>query len=593
MQDPFKFNPGNLLGALVCVALSSCGGSSDSGSSPVPIPASPSSGSLLVSKNYSEVLASYASAYPTQIPTPTTTPAVGASLAPGTRFDARPCVFNYTYANPAPAGSGTDPLFSSLWHLVNTGQKPPGTNTIAAKIGEDLRATQAWAINKGESVRVAVIDDGIEITHSDLIQNVAAFSSFDYTRTTPSAYPLPCLSDDTHGTSVAGIIAARDTNGIGTAGVAPRVQLAAFNALASGKDHDIADALNRDQALTGIYHNSWGSSDDGLLHGADTQYLEAIYRGVRYGRNGKGSIYVFPAGNGGCIYQVGNNCVEENSNFDAYVNNPAVLAICAVDDQGKQPYYGERGANILVCAPSSNYSDQNAVTTLSVQNGTRNDFGGTSASTPMVSGVVALMLSANNNLTWRDVRIILAQTARKNDISDTAWVRSTNLNFNDKYGFGVVDALAAVNQAKTWTSVGGSNSMKTCDIGTQTVNLTIPDLQSKSTTFNVNCPAITAIEFIEISFTYENIPGAATYSGDLKIELTSPIGTLSELATPRVCKLDGGSNTTECGDFNNWTFGSVRHLDEKASGVWTLKVSDKLAQGSGNWKSWGMRIHGR
>jgi proprotein convertase subtilisin/kexin type 2 len=242
----------------------------------------------------------------------------------------------------------------------------------------------------------------------------------------------------------------------------------------------------------------------------------------------------------------------------------------------------------LVCAPSSNYSDQNSITTLSVQNGTRSDFGGTSASTPMVSGVIALMLSANSSLTWRDVRIILAQTARQNDAADPAWVSSSGLRFNDKYGFGVVDASAAVTLAKTWASVGGSSTLKTCDIGSQAVNLSIPDLQSKSATFNVNCPSISAIEFIEVSFT-----SVHDYAGDLKIELVSPVGTISELATPRVCKLNGGSTTTDCGDYTDWKFGSVRHLNEKATGVWTLKVSDKLAQGSGTWKSWGMKIHGR
>ncbi len=573
MHDVTKLSTRTVLSVIFCTALSACGGSTDSGLK---------SGDLLVSKSFFDVLAPYSSTYPSQIPIPTDTPAVGARL---NRSD---CYFVYNYSAPVTPGSGPDPLFSTLWHLANTGQKPPGANTIAAKVGEDLRAVQAWAVNKGEGVKVAVIDDAIEITHNDLVQNIAPFSSFDYTRTTPSAYPLPCIIDDTHGTSVAGIIAARDNNNVGVAGVSPRIQLAAFNALGTGKDIDIADALNRDQALTSIYHNSWGSADNGLLHPADSRFLDAVYRGIRYGRGGKGSIYVFPAGNGGCIYQVGNNCVEENSNFDAYVNSPAVMTVCAVDDQGEQPFYGERGANILVCGPSSNYSDQNSVTTLSVQNGTRSDFGGTSASTPMVSGVIGLMLSANSNLSWRDVRIILAQTARKNDAADSAWVTSSGLHFNDKYGFGVADALAAVNQAKTWTTVGGSNTLKTCDIGTQTVSLAIPDLQSKSAGFNVNCPSITKIEFIEVSFT-----SVHEYAGDLKIELTSPIGTVSELATARVCKLNGGNTTTDCGDYTDWKFGSVRHLNESASGVWTLKVSDKLAQGSGTWKSWGMRIHGR
>ena len=332
------------------------------------------------------------------------------------------------------------------------------------------------------------------------------------------------------------------------------------------------------------------------MHSADKLFLDALYRGIRKGRNGKGSIYIFPAGNGGCIYQASGTCIEENSNFDAYVNNIAVITACAVDDQGLQPFYGERGANLLVCAPSSNYSDQNAITTLKVQGGTRTDFGGTSASTPMVSGVVALMLSANPNLTWRDVKLILAKTARKNSPTDSGWVSGPNgLNYNDKFGFGVVNAKAAVDAAKTWQSVGDFSGLLSCDIGTQTANLTIADLGSQTASFNVNCPQIGKIEFVEVTFKSSHDDGSdpKSYAGDLKIELTSPAGKVSELATPRVCKLNGTNVTTACGQYNDWKFGSVRHLDEAASGTWKLKVSDVLVEGTGVWKTWGLRIHGR
>ncbi len=573
--------------ALVLTLLTACGGGGGSSSTSPTVPPvvtgptdpGTSSGTLLATKFFGDFLSAYSTTYPTQIAVPSTTPAVGDRLNPST------CHYTYFYSAPAAVGSGNDPLFSKLWHLVNTGQSVAGG--LAARAGEDTKAYQAWTSTKGDGIRVAVIDDAIEITHPDLEPNVLARTSFDYTRPGQSAYPLPCVTEDTHGTSVAGILAARDLNGIGVAGVAPRAQLSAFNALATGLDTDIADALNREQQAISIYHNSWGSADDGLLHAADSQFLAALYRGVRLGRNGKGSIYVFPAGNGGCIYQVGgNNCVEENSNFDGYVNNPAVIVVCAVDDQGEQPYYGERGANVLVCAPSSNYSNQNMVASTAVGTGYTYNFGGTSASTPMVSGVVAMMLQANPALTWRDVRIILARSARKNNASDSRWVTSSGLNFNDKYGFGVVDAVAAVALSKTWSSVGGASTLKTCDIGTQTVNAAVPDLGSKTMSFAVNCPQITKIEFIEVPFATTH-----PYAGDLRVELVSPLGTTSELATPRVCK--SGAVTIDCGDYSNWTFGSVRHLDEAASGTWSLRVTDALAQNSGTWRTWGLRIHGR
>ena len=61
----------------------------------------------------------------------------------------------------------------------------------------------------------------------------------------------------------------------------------------------------------------------------------------------------------------------------------------------------------------------------------------------MVSGVTALVLAANPNLSWRDVRLILARSARRNDAGDPGWVSSGfGPAFNHKYGFGVANAEA-------------------------------------------------------------------------------------------------------------------------------------------------------
>ena len=113
---------------------------------------------------------------------------------------------------------------------------------------------------------------------------------------------------------------------------------------------------------------------------------------------------------------------DENSNFDGYVNKRGVIAVCAVDDNGVSPSYGEPGANILVCGRSGNdrgYHHHDAAGRLSL------DVLGTSASTPTVSGIVALMLKERPDLTWRDVRLILAKSARKNHPADPGWVYSS------------------------------------------------------------------------------------------------------------------------------------------------------------------------
>jgi kexin len=496
------------------------------------------------------------------------------------------CELSYVLTD-SPLLFGADPLLAQQWHLQNTGQ-------TGGTPGEDLRALAAWQSTRGAGVRVAVVDDAVEIVHPDLRPNLVEGASRSYRPgNRGSIWPLPCLASiDDHGTAVAGLVLSRDGNGIGTAGVAPRASLVAFDALASGQDADIADALVRDAQVNSIYQNSWGSPDDGRLHPAAPAFHAAIENGIATGRGGRGAVYVFPGGNGGCFARESatGRCQDDNANFDGYVNGRGVIASCAVDDRGRRPWYGEPGANLMVCAPSS--GDVPNVVTTALRGEWRDDFSGTSASTPMVSGVVALMLSINPELTWRDVRLILAQTARRNDPTDSGWVAATDgLAFNHKYGFGVVDAAAAVARAASWVSVGGSSRLVTCTSAPRAPALPIPDAPAAgdptpaADAVSIAGCGITRIEFVELVFAASH-----TYSGDLRIRLTSPAGRVSELAESRIC---GGGGSDPCGAFANWTFGSVRHLGEAADGTWTLSVTDMSPLDEGRIDRWSLRIHGR
>jgi kexin len=545
-----------LLLAVALTGLSGCGGG---GGSPAPAPPPP--------------------------PPPITTKV---AVGPG-------CV-EYSIVAPAVL-SGIDPLLAQQWHLTNTGQN-------GGVVGEDLRVSAAWAITKGTGARIAVIDDAIEVTHPDLRPNVVEGGSYSYRPTNfGSPWPLPCstASDangpiEGHGTAVAGLAAARDGNAVAGAGVAPRASLVGYDALVSGTDVDIADALNRDAAAVGIYHNSWGSPDDGSLHAPDALFTAALRRGIDTGRGGKGSVYVFSAGNGGCFLRVDGACQVDNSNYDGFVNALGVIAVCAVDKAGAVATYSEPGANLTVCAPSSGNGTPNVVTT-SLLGGTRNDFSGTSASAPMVSGVVALMLAANPNLTWRDVRLLLASTARRTNTNDTSWEssalpsrRSDNQTraFSHKYGYGVVDAAEAVRAASTWTSVGGSGSLIACTLSA-TVNAALPESTALGvgtvvgSNLSVTDCGINKVEFVEVSLTSDH-----SYAGDLKVRLLAPGGAASVLAEQRDC------GASRCGSYAaGHVFGSVRHLDGVANGVWRLEVSDLAPGDVGTFNSWRITVHGR
>jgi subtilisin-like proprotein convertase family protein/endonuclease/exonuclease/phosphatase family metal-dependent hydrolase len=474
-----------------------------------------------------------------------------------------------------------DPLYSQQWHLQNTGQQ-------AGTAGEDARLTTAWDSARGTGVVIGVVDDGLQYTHPDLAPAYRADLSYDFNGN--DADPLPGTGDD-HGTAAAGVAAARGNNGVGVSGAAPGASLAGIRLISAvTSDQQEANGLTYKPQDISIYSNSWGPNDDGLtLEGPGPLTRAAMGNAVQTGRGGLGSIYVWAAGNG--------LDANDNSNYDGYANSRYTIAVAAVDNKGKQSWYSEPGANIFVAAPSSGgtaTTDGAGITTtdrtgadgynvsataspgnLSDRNYT-NDFGGTSSATPLVSGVVALMLEANPNLSWRDVQHVLANSARRNDPADAGWSQNGAGKWvNHKYGFGVVDATAAVNLAKTWTTVGPEVSATS---GTITVGQSIPDNNATGIASSFTMGADIRVESVEIVF-------SATHAsrGNLQVVLTSPSGTQSVLAEKHS---DTGAN------YSGWTFSTVRDWGESSRGTWTLTVSDRTAGTTGTFGSWAMNVYG-
>lgn len=496
------------------------------------------------------------------------------------------CSLSYSLTAGTAPGTGPDPLRNLQWHLTDPG-------------GNDLRAVPAWALTRGEGARAAIVDDAIEILHEDLRQNAVEFGSFDYRD--GDAWPLPCTTtNDEHGTRVAGIVAARDDNGIGVAGVAPRAGFVGYNALSTNTTADIADAMTRGLSVNGVINNSWGSPDNGGIHDVGSLWKAAIDQGLAQGRGGRGTVYVFAGGNGGNSSLLVNGTVDD-ANLDGYVNKRGVIAVCATGRDGSSPAYAEPGANILVCGPSSGGSGGDSVATTDIRNGYAtggNGFSGTSASAPMVTGTVALMLARNPALTWRDVRLILARTARETPAAaaDPAadWQPATALGpgrrFSRRYGFGTVDAAAAVQAAAGWTSVGGSAGLIVCDSGVRAWNAAIPDNDATgvSDSLNLAC-GITRIEHVELVFAADH-----TYSADLDIRLTSPSGIESLVVARRQCVGGQPVSTNPCRRrYEDFELSTQRFMEEAASGSWTIRVADRAVPDLGTTQRWRLRVYGR
>ena len=441
--------------------------------------------------------------------------------------------------------------------------------------GEDINVEPAWASGAlGQGIKIVVVDTGIDDLHQDLAGAVDVEESY------PTSSGIFYQPWDEHGTYIAGIIAARH-NLTGMRGIAPAATLLNYAGASSpviGLQINGAKAATHHHEKVAVSNNSWGftaSALNGMPQEMSGSFQRGIEKGIEDGFGGKGISYVFGTAN-----------ERINSNLFGNLTHHAVIPVCGVNDAGRAYNYWDYasgyGSTLWVCAPYENWTTR--------RNHTYGTVRGTSLSTAVVSGVTALVRGANKSLTWRDVKLILAGSARQNDPSHPKWTAGAvkygsdteRYLYNEYYGFGVVDAGAAVDLARSWTNLP---TMKTVSAGSERTNLTIPDPEegASATTLIDTITLGTRVgftEFVEINIEFDH-PSFR----DLGVEIVSPSGTVSMLSEPDESRRNQPFS-------EGYRFASAKHLGEDPTGTWTLKVTDHVPGEEGVIRGWDIKIYG-
>ncbi|KAM5291302.1 proprotein convertase subtilisin/kexin type 6 isoform 2-T2 [Glossophaga mutica] len=470
-----------------------------------------------------------------------------------------------------------DPLWANMWYM-HCGHK--GT-----RCRSEMNVQAAWNRGyTGKNVVVTILDDGIEKNHPDLAGNYDPYASYDVNGNDHDPSPrYDASNENKHGTRCAGEVAASANNSCCIVGIAYNAKIGGIRML----DGDVTDVVEAKSLgirpnYIAIYSASWGPDDDGkTVDGPGQLAKQAFEYGIKKGRQGLGSIFVWASGNGG---REGDYC-----SCDGYTNSIYTISVSSTTESGQKPWYLEECASTLATTYSSGAFYDRKIFTTDLRHHCTDGHTGTSVSAPMVAGVIALALEANGQLTWRDVQHLLVKTCRPAHLKANDWkTNGAGHKVSHLYGFGLVDAEALVLAAKKWTAVPVQH---TCVAVTDKRPRSIPLMQTlRTTALTTACANRSDQRVGYLEHVVARISISHPRRGDLQIHLISPSGTKSQLLAKRL--LDHSNE-----GFSSWEFMTVHCWGEKAEGEWTLEIEDLPSQvrhpdKQGKLKEWSLILYG-
>lgn len=307
-----------------------------------------------------------------------------------------------------------DPLFKYQYGLSNTGQQigsVPGSPTGSASA--DIKAPSAWEETTGlDTVTVAVVDSGVDLTHPDLAGNMKA-SGRDFVNN-----DFDATDDNAHGTQVAGVICAVSDNGEGIAGVAWSCRYLPVKVL------DAAGVGTSDKIAQGI---TWAVDNDAsiinLSFGGPTGD-ETLRNAVKYAYD-KGVVVVAAAGNTGLA-------VEYPAAYDSYV-----LAVAASDYHDARASWSCVGSALDVAAPGVRILSTVPTWFFTADSLPYGYADGTSVAAAHVSGLAALIRGLKPALTPDQIMNVIRYSA--DDVNGSAYTGK-----DEQLGYGRINMEKAL-----------------------------------------------------------------------------------------------------------------------------------------------------
>ena len=506
----------------------------------------------------------------------------------------------------APDYRPTDERYPEQWHLYHRNSAPDLDRSA------HVDAEKAWDITRGSrSITLAITDDGFDLSHPDLQGSGKIVAPRDLRNR--DGLPTPVEHYENHGTAVAGVALAEET-GSGIVGIAPGCSLMPIQTTGYLDDFSIEQLF--DWAVDNgadVISCSW--SPAAVYFPLSRRISRAINRAATRGRNGKGCVILFSAGNAnrpleGRVEETGwlRNVIKGITAWlSGFAIHPDVITVSSCTSLNKKAAYSNWGKHISVAAPSNNAPPNMSLSEGTFDTGppirtrlvgrsvltsdrlgedgyTRSDFtgfGGTSSACPLVAGIVGLMLSANPDLTAHEVKRLLQDTTDKIlDPNPDPQLGQRHGSYDSKghslwFGYGKVNAYKAVKAAQD-KALSDRTLRNTITTANRTVT-DIPDANPRGLFSTINVSTDAPLQDIKVYIQAEH-----EFLGDVSFTLHSPSGE-KILIQGRTL----GRQTRLQRTYSLVSTPALRRLlSVSVRGQWQLQVVDHVPGDVGKLKKW-------